>query len=863
MLLLPFQLLSGDPAIEPPISSGVFRSGGSFQAVLQDAQQQLVVTADPGLPDESPPQSLALVVAEALTEALASDAGVTNRPNQVAQGEVPKLAVSPDVPPGEQEVIILQSEFVPVSTDESKTPPPLLEADVDTEIPISNFSKQPVDQNLPMEPQGKPVVAHRPVYNALATPQQEQQVLNESAMPIEHQPLPSPPMVSSAPQMVKPPPEGRSELTYQKQEDAPIPLMGERQEIPMPLTSESVQVQEQNSIPVVRSEVFSDEDTGVWQADERPVVRPVPVAQTEPDTGEKVGARPAPNVINTPNVVMPDFYAPAATVRPLVDTSPVSEEAVGTVLPSAQAPVYDGSPITGVEPLPDSGENISLGAETTVVTEMPVSGNQAPEVAPHVPGSESLISTLGLGQEMPVVEPAMPDTENRAGSPVITEQETTIPVMNREASVVDGGVQAGGAPVVTDRPVESDGESVRVVNREAVVADRPVVMDGGVQAGGAPVVSERQIMQSGQQLADFAPQQAKEQPVISQIQPQEGIVSDSLPVVNRSENRPAIGQMPSARVASDFSSTVGQANAPVVSQNDQKAVIPDTTAVLTGSASAFSAEVERPQVFSTSTGTGNLTVDGSGVQVASTTQSFGGNMSESHDEQTPQRTFAPVEQGSVEHAEQESFVMQQANAIQAPEQPVQVAGPGTSELDVEIGRLEGLPTRVDMTASRTAQETAPEVDLEASAEQIERTYRVSEQIIRSARVLNQDGATQVTLRLDPPELGEVTIRLSTGQDRAVSGEIVVENQKVQEIVQRNMGVLRETLSEQGIQINQIDVSVNDRAGLSDRESFRETLEERSDNSRSGRDQERPQTSQEIPEEISQALRPEGGVNFMA
>lgn len=84
--------------------------------------------------------------------------------------------------------------------------------------------------------------------------------------------------------------------------------------------------------------------------------------------------------------------------------------------------------------------------------------------------------------------------------------------------------------------------------------------------------------------------------------------------------------------------------------------------------------------------------------------------------------------------------------------------------------------------------------------------KVTSQIVRGARFISREGANQVTLRLDPPELGEVTIRLSS-INKTVTGEIRVESRMVQEIVNRNMAELRESLGSQGIQVDNIEVSV--------------------------------------------------------
>lgn len=189
-------------------------------------------------------------------------------------------------------------------------------------------------------------------------------------------------------------------------------------------------------------------------------------------------------------------------------------------------------------------------------------------------------------------------------------------------------------------------------------------------------------------------------------------------------------------------------------------------------------------------------------------------------------------------------------------------------VDLETQSIERIPGRPDMRVDMTSGTTrAPSTEASLSrlntmpSEEIDQQYRVGEQVIRNARVMTREGATQVTMRLDPQELGAVTIRL-TSQDQVVSGEIAVESQKVQEIVQRNMGALREALAGQGIQLENIDVSVNDRGAQPDRETFRENLEERSGE---GDRQERPRSESDRWEENEgpQRQTDDGQVDFVA
>jgi len=108
---------------------------------------------------------------------------------------------------------------------------------------------------------------------------------------------------------------------------------------------------------------------------------------------------------------------------------------------------------------------------------------------------------------------------------------------------------------------------------------------------------------------------------------------------------------------------------------------------------------------------------------------------------------------------------------------------------------------------RGSQEGFPSVDF---SDQPTPTHvkesKVTDQIVRGARFLSREGANQITLRLDPPELGEITIRLSS-TGKSLTGEIRVESRMVQDIVNRNLAVLRDSLSGQGIKVDTLQVSV--------------------------------------------------------
>jgi flagellar hook-length control protein FliK len=85
---------------------------------------------------------------------------------------------------------------------------------------------------------------------------------------------------------------------------------------------------------------------------------------------------------------------------------------------------------------------------------------------------------------------------------------------------------------------------------------------------------------------------------------------------------------------------------------------------------------------------------------------------------------------------------------------------------------------------------------------------VVQQVIRGARFLLKDDVSEVRVRLEPPELGSVHIRLTSGES-ALSGEISVSSSEVKGIVESHLHELRSSLIEQGLHVGRLDVSVRD------------------------------------------------------
>ena len=87
--------------------------------------------------------------------------------------------------------------------------------------------------------------------------------------------------------------------------------------------------------------------------------------------------------------------------------------------------------------------------------------------------------------------------------------------------------------------------------------------------------------------------------------------------------------------------------------------------------------------------------------------------------------------------------------------------------------------------------------------------RVLVQIARAGSAGAHRGVERLRVRLYPPALGRVDVVLSM-QDGRLSASIRVESEQVRQLVESNMGALRESLASAGIDVGAFDVASSDR-----------------------------------------------------
>lgn len=84
---------------------------------------------------------------------------------------------------------------------------------------------------------------------------------------------------------------------------------------------------------------------------------------------------------------------------------------------------------------------------------------------------------------------------------------------------------------------------------------------------------------------------------------------------------------------------------------------------------------------------------------------------------------------------------------------------------------------------------------------------VAREIIEQVRIMARPGQATMELRLYPEHLGRVSITISSDREGVMSARFVVQNEPAREAMEGQMISLKETLAQQGIKVESIEVTV--------------------------------------------------------
>jgi flagellar hook-length control protein FliK len=90
----------------------------------------------------------------------------------------------------------------------------------------------------------------------------------------------------------------------------------------------------------------------------------------------------------------------------------------------------------------------------------------------------------------------------------------------------------------------------------------------------------------------------------------------------------------------------------------------------------------------------------------------------------------------------------------------------------------------------------------------DRAEKVAGQIVRSARLMTSRGVSEIRLRLEPPTLGEVSLRIVSQDGNAVKLEIVARYAETRSLLESGLPALQEALQKEGVELVHVTVDTS-------------------------------------------------------
>jgi hypothetical protein len=152
--------------------------------------------------------------------------------------------------------------------------------------------------------------------------------------------------------------------------------------------------------------------------------------------------------------------------------------------------------------------------------------------------------------------------------------------------------------------------------------------------------------------------------------------------------------------------------------------------------------------------------------------------------------------------------------VAAPVAAAAASGPAPSGGDPAAARLDVGTARRAGAADPTAPRAPAAPPKSSAADRAE----VVERIVRAAKLARQQGEAHIKIVLRPPELGRLRVDLSV-RDHVLTARLSADRSGAAELVQSNLGALRDALEQQGVRVGELSVSVDgDAPGSSPRHS---------------------------------------------
>lgn len=102
------------------------------------------------------------------------------------------------------------------------------------------------------------------------------------------------------------------------------------------------------------------------------------------------------------------------------------------------------------------------------------------------------------------------------------------------------------------------------------------------------------------------------------------------------------------------------------------------------------------------------------------------------------------------------------------------------------------------------------VEATAKTASVLKPTEVFAQIVERARVMVEDGASEMHLNLKPDSLGKIQLKVSL-ENQLISAKFVAESDQVKALIESNLVDLKRMLNQNGVQVDQVTVAVDQQA----------------------------------------------------
>jgi len=120
-------------------------------------------------------------------------------------------------------------------------------------------------------------------------------------------------------------------------------------------------------------------------------------------------------------------------------------------------------------------------------------------------------------------------------------------------------------------------------------------------------------------------------------------------------------------------------------------------------------------------------------------------------------------------------------------------------------------THVDNIAEHFVQnlkQAAEEIsEITGQKDIVQMIREIADQILEKVKISVNATTTSLEIVLTPEELGKVNLTVSAEQDGTMKAKFVTENELAREAIERNLVQFKETLQEQGLKVDTIEVTV--------------------------------------------------------